>query len=111
MNVKRLEGRALNYWVAKAAGLTLAEDDEQLAKRHDPESRRWHPQSYNPAQDWTHAGSIVSEEWYSIEDMLTEWFGPEWSFIPAVAEHPLLWFLRAYVATQYGNEVEDMQQA
>jgi hypothetical protein len=108
MNVKRLDGPQLNFWVAKSAGLTLCKEDPQLSKRHDPESRFWHPQSYNPVNDWTHAGSIISEEWFAIEDTLTEWFGLQWSYIPAVADRPLIWFLRAYVATQFGNEVEDI---
>jgi hypothetical protein len=111
MNVKRLDGRLLNYWVAKSAGLTLNEGDSLPGRRHDPDSGFWHPHSYNPANDWSHAGPIISEEWFAIEDMLIEWFGVQWSHIPAVSDHPLTWFLRAYVATQYGDEVEDVDTA
>ncbi len=107
MNVKRLDGRMLNFWVAKSAGLTLSESDAHPGRRHDPDSGFWHPHSYNPANDWSHAGAIISEEWYAIEDMLVEWFGPQWPHIPAIADRPLTWFLRAYVATQFGDEVED----
>ena len=111
MNVKRLDGRLLNYWVAKSAGLTLSEGDSRPGVRHDPESGFWHPHSFNPANDWSHAGALVAEEWYAIEDMLIEWFGVHWAHIPAVADRPLTWFLRGYVATKFGDEVEDVHGA
>jgi hypothetical protein len=49
----------------------------------------------------------LSNEWFNIEDALVEWFGLQWPHIPAISENPLKWFMRAYVATQYGDEVED----
>jgi hypothetical protein len=61
--------------------------------------------TYSPANDWSQGGPIVTNEWYAIEDMLLEWFGAEWPHIHAIVENPLKWFMRAYVATQYGNEV------
>jgi hypothetical protein len=107
MNVKRLDGRQLNYWVARSAGLKLADQSLQPGARHDPESGVWHPHTYNPANDWSQAGPILSGEWYGIEDALTEWFGSQWPQVPTVVEAPLKWFMRAYVATQFGDEVED----
>lgn len=107
MNVKRLDGRQLNHWVAKSAGLTLSMDCQKPGTRHDPESGVWHPHTYNPANDWSQAGAIVSNEWFAIEDALVNWFGPQWPHIPAITENPLKWFMRAYVATQFGDEVED----
>jgi hypothetical protein len=111
MNVMQLDGRLLNFWVAKSAGLTLREDDPHLAQRHDPDGHFWHPESYNPARDWTHAGNIISEEWFPIEKKLAEWFGWQWSFIPEIAANPLVWFLRAYVAIQYGEDVENIDKS
>lgn len=107
MNVKRLDDRLLNFWVAKSAGLQLATGAQAPHGRHDPESGTWHPATFDPASDWSHAGPLVADEWFAIEDMLLEWFGPEWPRLPAIASSPLKWFLRAYVATQFGNEVED----
>jgi Protein of unknown function (DUF2591) len=108
VNVKRLDGALLNFWVAKAAGLQLAATDPKPGDRHDPDSGFWHPVTYCPAQDWSHAGTIISEEWFAIEDALAAWFGPQWPHINAIVENPLKWFMRAYVATQFGDEVEDM---
>ena len=107
MNVKRLDGRQLNYWVAKSAGLKLSADYQLPGTPHDPESGIWHPHTYNPANDWSQAGFILSNEWFTIEDALVEWFGPQWPHIPAISDNPLKWFMRAYVATQYGDEVEE----
>jgi hypothetical protein len=105
MNVKRLDGRQLNYWVARSAGLKLSA--EQACIPHDPDSGHWHPHSYNPANDWAQAGAILSAEWFGIEDTLVDWFGTQWPHLPALCDGPLKWFMRAYVATQFGNEVED----
>ena len=107
MNVKKLDGALLNAWVAKAAGLALAPVDPRPGDDHDPDSGFWHPVTYSPANDWSQGGPIVTNEWYAIEDMLLEWFGAEWPHIHAIVENPLKWFMRAYVATQYGNEVEE----
>ena len=107
MNVMRLDGRLLNYWVAKSAGLTLGLTSAGAQGRDDRDGGTWHPHTYNPASDWAQAAPIISDEWFSIEDMLVEWFGPQWSHIAGIAENPLKWFMRAYVATQFGNEVED----
>ena len=107
MNVKRLDGRQLNYWVAKSAGLKLSADYQKPGTPHDPQSGVWHPHTYNPANDWSQAGAILSAEWFTIEDALVEWFGAQWPHIPAISDNPLKWFMRAYVATQYGDEVED----
>ena len=111
MDVKRLNGRLLNYWVAQSAALALLAGDAHRQQRQPWDSGLWHPHSCNPANDWSHAGPIISAEWLAIDDMLVEWFGVQWSHIPAVADHPLTWFLRAYVATRFGDEVEDLDSA
>lgn len=108
MNVKRLEGIMLNYWVAKSCGLKLQPEAPTPGDCHDHESGYWHPQNYNPATDWAQGGPIVSNEWYVIEDMLSEWFGTGWNTIEAVMTSPLKWFMRAYVASMFGDEVEDL---
>jgi hypothetical protein len=77
-------------------------------ERHDPESGFWHPQNFHPASDWSQAGPIVSNEWYVIEDILVEWFGADWISVSAIVVDPLKWFMRAYVASQYGNDVEEL---
>jgi hypothetical protein len=108
MNVRRLDGALLSLWVAKSAGLQLSPVEPKANEQHDPDSGYWHPVTYSPATDWSQAGPIVSSEWYGIEDTLIEWFGSEWTQMKDITDNPLKWFMRAYVATQYGNEVEEI---
>jgi hypothetical protein len=109
MNVKRLDGPLLNFWVARSAGLQLAEDGQGQDVLHDPHCGLWHPDTYDPAHNWSQGGPLIAGNWYAIEDMLIDWFGAAWPLVPALIAQPLTWFLRAFVATQYGNEVEDVE--
>ncbi len=108
MNVKRLDGRMLNFWIAKSAGFNPLSDAPALVRGEPQNNSFWHRHNYNPANDWSHAGVIVAENWFAIEDTLLEWFGEQWPHIPTVADNPLKWFMRAFVATQFGDEVEDV---
>ena len=108
MNVKRLEGARLDYWVAKSAGLKLMTEAPDAGSPHDPESGSWHPDTFHPATNWSHAGPIVANEWFVIEDILNEWFGPQWPDANMIINFPVAWFMRAYVASQFGDEVEDI---
>ena len=108
MNVMRIEGSLLNFWVAKSAGLRLLPQPPSPGEKHEHDSGCWHPQTFHPSTDWSHGGPIVSNEWNVIEDVLAEWFGPDWTHAKAIMEHPLSWFMRAYVASQFGDQVEDM---
>jgi hypothetical protein len=111
VNVKRLEGALLNFWVAKSAGLNLLTEPPGTGAQHDPESGNWHPSTYHPSADWSHAGPLVANEWYVIEDILIEWFGPGWAGANMIIHFPLTWFMRAYVASQFGDEVEEVVMA
>lgn len=105
MNVKALDGRVLNFWVARSAG-----ENPELGVLHNtnPDGESiWGPDQFNPANNWSHAGAIICEEWYAIEDQLLNWFGPDWPRIRAIRDEPLKWFLRAFVAIHYGDEVEE----
>lgn len=108
MKVTRLDGALLDFWVAKSEGLTLIGDlpadstDELLANGF------WHPDIYHPSSDWSQGGGIVANQWYELEDALNEWFGPGWPYIKAIKDEPLKWLMRAYVATKFGEEVEEI---
>jgi hypothetical protein len=107
MHAKRIEGTLLNFWVAKAANLKLQVQALAPGQKHDPDSGLWHPETFHPSTDWTHGGPLLSGEWYAVEDVLTDWFSPDWSYVPAFREDPLKWFMRAYVALQYGESLEE----
>lgn len=111
MHAIRLDGAQLNYWVAKAAGLQLQTQAPKPGERHDADGLLWHPQNFRPALDWTHAARFLLDDWYGLEDCIANWFGPDWSLIPAFQVEPLKWFMRAYVATQFGEILEDAAAA
>lgn len=110
MHAKMIEGARLDFWVAKSAGLKLQAHAPLADEKHDPESGFWHPDTFHPSADWTHGGPLLCNEWYAVEDILSEWFSPQWSYVPAFREDPLKWFMRAFVTLQFGEVLEDLEQ-
>ena len=108
MNVRRLDGTLLNHWIAQALGLRLQATPPAAGMPHDPGSGCWHPANFDPASNWAQAGPSIADDWYAIEDKLQEWFGDDWPQVPTIKTQPLTWFLRALVANQYGDEVEEL---
>jgi len=107
MHATRLDGAQLDFWVAKAAGLQRLQDTPSPGDRHDTEGQEWHPSTFHPSADWSHAARFLMDDWYNLEDCIANWFGPEWSRVPAFKADPLKWFMRAFVATHYGEALED----
>lgn len=109
MRVTSLDGALLDFWVAKSENLKLLSVLSGEEQSHVNGSGYWHPSTYHPSSDWSQGGEIISNEWYSIEDALIEWFGPGWPYIKAITESPLKWLMRAYVKTKFGDEVEEIE--
>jgi hypothetical protein len=107
MHAKKIDDALLDFWVAKAANLKLLAQAPAAGAKHDPDSGSWHPQTFHPSSDWTHGGPLLSAEWYALEDILADWFTSDWSYVPAFREDPLKWFMRAFVALQYGDALEE----
>ena len=104
MRVTSLEGPSLDFWVAKSKGLEVVGGSTGgvCVAREDQ------AEAYHPSTDWTQGGPIVSDEWYDLEEILDQWFGPGWPYAKPFASEPLKWLMRAYVASQFGDEVEDL---
>jgi hypothetical protein len=109
MNAKRIDGALLDFWVAKAAGLKLQLHVPAATDKHDPEGEVWHPDTFHPSRNWMHGGPLLCSEWFALEDILCDWFSPDWSYVPAFREDPLTWFMRAYVTLQYGEVLEERE--
>jgi len=109
MRVTSLEGARLDFWVAKSENMKLLSEIPGEGQPHVNESGHWHPSTYHPSSDWSQGGAIIANEWYAIEDALIEWFGPNWPFMQAITVSPLKWFMRAYVKTKVGDEVETVE--
>lgn len=111
MRVAVLTSPTLNFWVAKSRGLpaTLDRRADSSVSVPDPETGR--PVPFQPCLDWSQAGPILADEWYDIETILIEWFGPQWSYQRQFQDQSLTWFMRAYVAAKFGEEVERLPLA
>jgi hypothetical protein len=110
MRVAALTPPMLNYWVAKSRGVDAILDHraEHSVSVIDPDSGK--PIPYQPSIDWSQAGPILADEWYEIETVMLDWFGPFWSYMEDFKTDPLAWFMRAYVAAKFGEEVEHMPE-
>ncbi len=111
MRVITLTSPMLNFWAAKARGLNTVFDHraEHSVSIVDPESSV--PKPFQPCLDWSQAGPILADEWYDIETTMIDWLGPYWSYMKEFQDDPLTWFMRAYVASKFGEEVERMPTA
>lgn len=111
MKVSDLEGAALDYWVAKSAGLTCEiRDGRVVLPEEHGQSTLW-----RPSVDWSQAGPIIEREWISLT----------WTGLHHTAPHPhvslkrgskapfiygrtqLEAAMRAFVADKIGTEVPD----
>lgn len=108
MRVATLKSPMLNYWVAKSRGLKPMFDKRAEHSVSVDATNNGKPQPYQPGLDWSQAGPILAEEWYDIETVLIEWFGVQWSYMKPFKDDPLTWFMRAYVASKFGDEVEHL---
>lgn len=107
MRVNSLEGQLLDFWVAKSEGRILLDAAPDANCYDFSNGFDWHPAVYRPSSNWAQGGALVANEWYDIETVLLDWFGADWPYLKTIADQPLKWFLRAFVASRFGNEVED----
>lgn len=107
MKVSDLNAPELNFWVAKSAGLQPTIDLRGENTVSVVNSLTGKVEPYQPSFDWSQAGPLLAKEWYDIETTLMDWFGPHWAHMKDFREDALTWFVRAYVAVRFGEEVED----
>lgn len=107
MKVLGLEAPLLNYWVAKSQGLQPVADGrgEGSISVMNVDAGKIEP--YQPSIDWSQAGPILADQWYELESVMIEWLGPFWPHLKIFRDDPLVWFMRAFVALRFGQEVED----
>lgn len=118
--VDRLSGAALDYYVAKAEGLTVIDDPDEpgplVLIGHVPHTiGRDHDVSYCPSQHWAEGGPIIARNSISLLKDDYDW----WAFIDerfdmrdggtngpsSTGPTPLIAAMRAYVISQFGEAV------
>jgi hypothetical protein len=103
MRVAALTAPMLNFWAAKAVESKIDFKAGQVFI-HDPELDEDIP--FHPSLDWSQAFPLLANDWFDVETVLIDWFGPHWPFVKEIREDALAWFIRALVASKFGEEVE-----
>ena len=100
MNTNELTGPALDWAVAKAAGLTMGQvaiDGVNLGL-------------YKPSRDWAQGGPIIEREWVDLHCVNDSLWEAECPAVGGLAMQngptPLIAAMRCYVASKLGDEVD-----
>ncbi|RQS84349.1 MULTISPECIES: phage protein NinX family protein [Burkholderia cepacia complex] len=107
MNVFELEGALLDYWVAKAEGLTI----DGIRRGEVIVGTTPHRLVYSPSTSWKVGGPIIERERIDVHYLAYEppaWtanIGVPFPLIPAPT--PLVAAMRAFVLSKFGEEVAD----
>jgi hypothetical protein len=112
MKTAELTGAMLDYWVAqveRSVGVEVYIRSDnglpQCIMRGGPET--W----FCPSINWAQGGPIADENWFEITNWLFRYLSPEWyGDICDKRGSTLIWFMRAYVASKFGEEVPDDAQ-
>ncbi len=61
-----------------------------------------------PSQDWAQGGYVIERSYNAIIHQLWMWLGNDWpkKINAVVPSDVLVWYMRAYVASKLGDEVE-----
>lgn len=117
MKVIELEGAQLDFWVARAEGMS-----PKIIKGHcyceASEVANGGLGYYQPSKDWSQAGPIIEREGITICESARDYSGQPWmaciGFSVWADEHEwinggtmLIAAMRAFVASKFGEEVPD----
>lgn len=108
MKVSELEGAELDYWVAVAEGKN-ATLKELLFNNFDC-SECGAGLGFTPSTDWLNGGPIIERERIWLSDDNQEWIAscrPHIDDAIHSGPTPLIAAMRAYVASKFGDTVED----
>lgn len=111
--VSDLEGAELDYWVAKAHGWKSDPDflDSALDQGYWTADGIFEPKhEWKPSIDWSQGGPIIEREKIQLEIIHGEWGAlidvDAW---PKYGPTPLIAAMRAFVASKFGNEIEEIK--
>jgi hypothetical protein len=124
MKVFDLTDTQLDYWVARCE--KLLNGHEQLFPNERPVKGLWlRGQLYSPSTNWALGGPLIEREQISIRHIpcpiMGQIIAASIEYIPAsptdparmgagwwAGDTPLIAAMRAYVASKFGDEVEDI---
>ena len=123
MKVSELTGHALDWAVAKCAGLLDPRErygkmvpsvvlDMEYWSNGDPMVRLnpcpdvYYRAEYDPSTNWEHGGPIIGRERINLWSEGHDWEASHYGEHIVWAEKPLVAAMRCYVASKLGDEVE-----
>jgi hypothetical protein len=123
MKVSELTGHALDWAVAKCAGLLEPRErygkmvpavvlDMEYWSNGDPMVRLnpcpdvYYRAEYDPSTNWEHGGPIIGRERINLWNEGHDWEASHYGEHIVWGETPLVAAMRCYVASKLGNEVE-----
>ncbi len=114
--VKDLEGAELNSWVAEAEGIDtyIAGGTCYIRGAYTEGRLGQSPKGFCPTYNWNVGGPIIEREEIDLEFsgdkkgqcLASRWFSDK-KDIDMFGPTPLIAAMRAYVASKYGEEVEE----
>lgn len=125
MKVSELEGVLLDYWVAKAEGLEMKPDNATIYRPKEYRgagvclySGAIVGTDYSPSTDWAVGGPIIEKNDWLLPGIspphvvhLGEYIAHTSARFQHFGNTPLVAAMRAYVANEYGREVDDPSPA
>ena len=123
MRTAELTGELLDYWAAKAAGVDAVMSDpypngsrSMVTYYYRDREGKLDGRSYKPSSHWSDGGKIIELERIGLMPVLhdgeTCWMAAHPSFGSGFpGPTPLIAAMRAYVASKFGNMVEDVARA
>ena len=123
MKVSELTGHALDWVVAKCAGLLVPRErygkmvpsvvlDMEYWSNGDPMVRLnpcpdvYYRAEYDPSTNWEHGGPIIERERINLWNEGHDWEASLYGKHIVWGETPLIAAMRCYVASKLGDEVE-----
>lgn len=115
MEVAKLRGQLLDYWVGRANGSdphVLPGSDNKRLVVNDVNAQ-YGFRYYEPSKDWSIAGPIIEKERISIV-----WAGKWWNAVKAEGrkyeasseESPLIAAMRCFVLSRFGETLPDQKE-
>lgn len=107
MKVADLQGALLDYWVARAAGLSVSPhqdwvDGAQLGSADGTKFNGW----YSPTQDWAECGPLIEQFDIDVYQSTGNWYADcRGTDMVGCGQTPQEAICRAVVAKVYGAEV------
>jgi len=108
MKVAELNTPELDYWVAKAEGWILdQENDDWIFHSEAIIGQKF----YKPSTDWSQGGPIIEREHIWIFPFGRKWLSrcdeEKRRFRDMLADTPLIAAMRAFVASKFGEDVKE----